>query len=355
MEYWTTRLGSEFSIDIYLDTNILEYLVSNKYPSLTKLFDELVLYPEFITLKTTNYVVFEFCEVRKRYYFSNLAIYNGEDLNEKKIRAFDSDTLNFEEECVPVFLHNIKRDRDKIIYDYNLEISKDFHSNLWERTLDISLRTRLSREDCFVIASSLMPDESSIPQLISLITNDKHLSDSIYDSSLLSIYLNDNNLIHPIVWHIRCNDNTVKCFGERNLTENHEDNFISEYCKEIVLKLLLHKQKGNFIGKTFKVAPQLNDVIGVRVDENSGINISIENRIVIVSKNLDYILLSPRPIESFIDRNRNQIALPFSVNEVDAFTFQFPSFDEETIQGKFQIEIFSRLKEGNDFVFLLPN
>ena len=106
MKYWTTRLGSEFSIDIYLDTNILEYLISNQYPSLTKLLDELSLYPDFVTLKTTKYVVFEFCEIRKRYYFRNLALNKGEDLNDKNVREFDSGSLNFEEECVPIFFCN---------------------------------------------------------------------------------------------------------------------------------------------------------------------------------------------------------------------------------------------------------
>lgn len=355
MKYWTTPLGTAFSIDIYLDTNILEYIVSNEYPSLTKLLDELSFYPEFVTLKATQYILFEFCEIRKRYYFKRLAESKGENLNDREIRQFDSNSLNFVEECVPLFLEKIERDRDKIIDDYNLEISKEFHSKLWERTLGVSLRTQLSREDCFVLASSLMPDESSIPQLISLMTNDNHLRNSFYNNTVLSDYFDNNELVHPVVWYIRCNDISHECFGERNLTENYDDDFISSYCKKVILKFLIMKQKDNFIGRTFNVAPLSRDIIGVQFDRACTSSIRTENRIVIVSKDLDFIVLCPHSVGEFRDKDKNQIEFPFSITEAGAFTFQFPAFDNDTIQGKFQDEIFLRLKEVGNLVFLLPS
>lgn len=354
MKYWTTPLGSTFSIDIYLDTNILEYLILDTYPNLTKLVENLTEFSDFINLKTTRYTMYEFCEIRKRYYFQKLANTNGETLSETDLKEFNSKSLDFEAECIPIFLEKIEQDLKEISRNYNLEIVGEFDEILWSHTLNMSLRSKLSREDCFVIISALMPNQFSKSQLLSIITNDKHFNSSFHNNNTLTEHFKEIDFVKPIIWYIRCNNDLDECFGRLNLTDNNHNGDIDIYTIKTILRLLVEKHNEYFIGKTFKVAPQLLDIVGLEFDSGSTSSIQNDNRIVIISKNLDFILLCPHSIELFCDRNKNKIELPFSIKDVDCFTFQFPNFDDDTIQGKYQTEIFSRLKEGGDYVFLLP-
>ena len=64
MEKWSAQL-EKFTINFFLDTNILVYLVDDKYPSLTAFIKSLSEAP-VVGLYASEYVLSEFIGVRKQ-------------------------------------------------------------------------------------------------------------------------------------------------------------------------------------------------------------------------------------------------------------------------------------------------
>jgi hypothetical protein len=235
MKIWSDHkiLGTTFSIELFIDTNILEYLFNNEYPNLTNTIEYLNEYPDFITLKVSRYVYFEYFEIRKRAIFKNLAIIDEPEITERNIRKFNSTVLNFELDCIPAF-QSIFQDISDFFGKFNIEQEGEIHGELWGNTFDIMTKSKLSREDSLVTVSAIRPDPFSESRLFCIITNDQHFHSSIQNNEVLDNYFVNKSLIKPVIWFIGCNDIENKCFGRKNLTEETEINDISTYSLDVI-------------------------------------------------------------------------------------------------------------------------
>ena len=353
MKIWSDHnaLGSTFSIDIFLDTNILEYLFSDQYPSLTAIIQALNEYPDFIVLKVSRYTIFEFFEIRKRnIYESILESKNVSNLKPQDIKEFNCKEVDFLTECVPVF-QSILNSILELLDKFNVEQVGEIHNDLWANTFGIIANSKLSREDSLITTSALRPDIYGEPSFLGIITNDKQFNLSFHEESVESFFVKES-LIKPIVWYIRCNDSLETCFGGKNITEELSQDEIQDYTNKIIFKFLKEKNKNYFVGETLQYIGNPSELVCMSV--NGSAEIESNSRLLIVSKLLDFIILFHNNIQEF--RNINGKILEFPIDEsVDRVSFLLPQFSIDSIQIDNQEEIITLLRQSGHFVFIMPN
>lgn len=72
MKSWSTQIDT-FKIKVFLDTNILCYLVDNTYPALTSFIDTLNKLP-VVDIISSDFVLTEFIGVRKQEHYLRCAL-----------------------------------------------------------------------------------------------------------------------------------------------------------------------------------------------------------------------------------------------------------------------------------------
>ena len=174
-------VDENYRVNIYLDTNILVDYSEGEFPLLTDSIDYLVK-SDFVDLRSSHYVLFEYTEVRKANLFREYSIQN------KGGKPFKHRLLSFlrricgKRELVKAYIKQnrwevrgvdyfsckdniaslVQEEVRHIKNDLNINFDEHvLHPGLIKPTVELCLNTKISKEDCLVILSCMLPEEDS--------------------------------------------------------------------------------------------------------------------------------------------------------------------------------------------------
>lgn len=179
MKEYSTRLLESLRLNVFLDTNILSYLVDDTYPHLSTCIHNLSQLC-CVDIISSDFCQIEFMGIRKREHYLRLVVENaqrkGKALNLSSLlkyhNQFECDEVNFED-VLSTIENNVKDDLTKIVSDYGISFRSIISNIIPQLTREICLKSKISKEDSFVLASASGSDArfSNVPSL--LLTNDR--------------------------------------------------------------------------------------------------------------------------------------------------------------------------------------
>ena len=158
------KTDENLRIKIALDTQILAYLIDNSYPDLTYFIKVLSKNP-CVDIVCSRFAIYEFIGIRKLEHYLRCIVdvttTTGGSANFSSIlknkNGFDASELKYKE-----IYETIKErvEKELIRIDTNFGIiyeSFDLHNSLWKPQQELVLSTRISKEDCLLLLSSVFP------------------------------------------------------------------------------------------------------------------------------------------------------------------------------------------------------
>ena len=290
-----------FKLKIFLDTNILCYLVDETYDTLQLFIRKLSQIP-IVDLVSSEYVLLEFIGVRKQENYFQEALKQANSIG--KIISISSflkynkryDIPNFPYESLKhVIAENIIKEESTIVNDYNITFSCSLNKNLLKPTRDICLVSKISKEDSLVLCSALYENDAIVNEKVILLTNDKdfqkwYLESSLEIASALTTIVNEM----PKVEHIdKIHWNGGGDISLRNEIPSEQiEQFVVGYIKH----LFVEYYNDYYIGTTCScpsTAPE--KCIGINVEKECDNFVYV----IIVGKELDFIYCTPHKIDMY--------------------------------------------------------
>ena len=178
MEKWSARL-EKFTINFFLDTNILCYLVDETRPMLTAFIKKLAETP-VAELYASEYVFSEFISVRKQENYFQAVIDKARNEGKKvnvsefikhnkkyEIKDYDYDLLK------DVVKQKVDEEIQTVTRDFGVTFLRNTNRHLIAPMKEVCLSTKISKEDSLVLVSSLFKeDEEIIAEPVIILTND---------------------------------------------------------------------------------------------------------------------------------------------------------------------------------------
>ena len=171
----------DLSIDIFLDTNILRYLVENTYPLFTQFYTELQKSP-FVRFVSAEFCLYEFIMHRKIIYYKNEHLID----NHKKEAALKAKGCEISKESVTKIINEIEMLNSK----FDISISHLFHPSLLSIFKEVFLKTKVSNSDGLILVSSIIPDKGNLLDRPVFMTCDRKLCNyiSIKKADIIDIF-----------------------------------------------------------------------------------------------------------------------------------------------------------------------
>lgn len=353
MEKWSAQL-EKFTINFFLDTNILVYLVDDKYPSLTAFIKALSETP-VVGLYASEYVLSEFIGVRKQEdYFQAVidksrregkTINLSEFLKHNKaydIKDYDYDSLK------DVVKQKLDEEIERVTREFGITFLRNNNNRLVGPMKEVCLSTKISKEDSLVLVSSLFREkEVIITEPVILLTNDGDFCKyANLSKEYIGSVLAEEGLLSPGIEHVNTIGKVANCKNVKNLTQEIEDinRSVADYLTASMRELFGKYYIGNTIKVSFKNAPAHTLGIDVKTPElKNGLFIAI------VSKDMDYIFC-PRAQADF-HKGDNSIGEKFVPQKHDSHV----SFVCDTEDVVVSDEIFNRLNDDGNLVFIHPD
>lgn len=360
MEAWSDLpVRERFRIKFYLDTNILAYLVDNTYSGLT----QAILYLKdsaFADLISSKYVVFEFVGIRKREHYLREVVTNSKSATSGILNMgsllkyrdnFEAPEVNFDLVQANI-KQNVMQELNDIVNNFKIYYDKNiFHDSLLPPTFDITLSSKISREDSLMLTSSIWADVAIKEEFIFLMSNDKDFVKNFTDENLDAVFT-AHNLSKPHVEHIRSMQESNA--HKLNLTNPADDMHLATYLPTKLKETIIKKNEQYFLGKTIHPG----NGAGFPVDVicfclNANIPLSNNIYLTIIGKDLDFIYSTKLPVASFW----NQVEItsyPFQ----DAAPVNISFRPLENISGtpsSLPANILIRLREVGNLIFINPD
>lgn len=353
MEQWSAQL-EEFRINIFLDTNILCYLIDNTYPTLTTFIKTLANMP-VVSLFASEYVLTEFIEVRKKEdYFQEVLKQSKKDGRHINISSFikynkryDIPNYSYEGTLVELVVKQVEKDIEKIVNDFNIEFDSLFNKQLLAPMKGICLNTKISKEDSLVLVSSLFRGDKKVHfNNVILLTNDHDFEEwsGIFKNDIEGI-LKGQDLTMPFIDNIRSIGKNI--FDELLSDLRKDDNGV-EIAKTYVIRCMHKLYEKKYIGtilpgKNVSKAP--SHTLFVKVKAQS---ISDDFYTIILDKDLSF-LYCPHNKAVFYHKNKpiNGSFVPKSGEDIVGFVC---NLNENEIEA-----IFEQLNKEGNMVFIHPD
>lgn len=358
MEKWSAKL-EKFSINFFLDTNILVYLIDNTYPALTGFIKTLVNMP-VVSLFTSEYVLAELVEVRKKEdYYQEVIKQSKKDKRYINLSSFITHNKRYDiphypyggNLVAPVKCH-VDKDIEKIVKGFGIVYDSKFNDQLLSPMKDICLSTKISREDSLVLVSSLFRgDKKVIPNRVVLLTNDNDF-EQWSDSAKKDIedVLKNNGLTMPYVEHLSRLGKMITGDNKRwdliNNAKTKEDG--EKIAFGYASKILMWMFKDNYIGlvkPAAKVTKAPKNTLFVKVKAAS-----LDNDLytVVLDKDLSFLYCPQNKADFYRDGKR--ITPPFiPKSKKDKVGYVVNLREKETAR------IFKRLNVDGNMVFIHPD
>jgi hypothetical protein len=248
-----------YRIDVYLDTNILVDYIEHTYPSLNYSLDYLAQ-TGYITLRTSQYVLYEFAEVRKYNLFYSLLPIKEEDREKSrgqlkfqiKQNNWKYNGIEYTENAKTDIEQTVREELSELMEKLSLEVDKHIlHKKLFQPSLSCVLKTSISKEDSLVLTSCIFPNEECVLNHSILLSGDK-----AYGMS----FMKNESAVKDCIGVDDLNLKFIKCVEVKNpltsqtinLRQNDiEHKQIDEIWNGIIISLLIEKNANYFIGRTY--------------------------------------------------------------------------------------------------------
>jgi len=343
-----------FRVKLYLDTNILVYLVDDSYSGVTKAF-EYLKQSKFADLLSSRYVIFEFVEVRKREHFFRKVLSSSQKPNVSSLLKYKDDYKSQDIEYI-----SVKDDINTVVFQELESITNDWgiiyhrnilHDDLLAPTFSITLKTRISRHDALMMVSSVWSAVDSRESFMYLLSNDETFVQNCSEADVESI-LSEYNLKKPFVESLRklklANGTTV------NLTIALDDDKLATFLPTKLKELIILKNQDYYLGNTIKCGVNFpNDVICFGLVEDKVLNQNIY--LTIIGKDLDFVYNTKISLSNFW--NQAQIAsYPFQSNTQTNISFELKEPDDTGGELKsLPPELLTKIKETGNMIFINPD
>lgn len=352
MENWSARL-EKFTINFFLDTNILVYLVDEKHSSLTSFIKTLSETP-IVDLYASEYVLSEFIGVRKQEnYFQTVIDKAREDGKKVNVSEFIRHNKSYEikdydyETVMDVVKQKVDEEIERVTREFGVTILRNTNKHLVGPMKEVCLSTKISKEDSLVLVSSLFGDKGTIlTEPVILLTNDGEFCKFANSSKdFIGSVLAKEGLLNPGVERVDAIGKVVEKRNVCNLMLEIAD--INKCVAEYLTICMKHLFGQYYIGDTLHVnftnAPAHTLGINVKVEElKNGIYIAI------ISKDMDYIYC-PKAKADF-HHGTNSIGETFTPNKDDSYVSFACDKDGEITDDA----IFNRLNIAGNLVFVHP-
>lgn len=353
MEKWSAKL-EKFTINFFVDTNVLVYLVDGKYPSLTSFIKALSETPA-VRLYASEYVFSEFIGVRKQEnYFQtviNKAREDGKKINVSEfikhnktyeIKDYDYDTLK------DVVKQKVDEEIESVTRDFGINILRNINNHLIGPMKEVCLSTKISKEDSLVLVSSLFGEkEKIIKEPVILLTNDNEFCKFANTSKdHIGNVLKEEGLINLDVEYFSTIGKVVDTKPYQNLTLEIPD--LKKCVADYLTACMKFFFKDYYIGETlhvnFENAPAHTLGIDVKAAElKNGLYIAI------ISKDMDFIYCPPAQAD--FHNGPNSIGERFVPQEDNSHVAYLCDTEDKTVDD----EIFNKLNEAGNLVFIHPD
>ena len=363
MRPWTeTPVHQEFTVKVFLDTNILVYLVDDTHASLTSFF-LIAKDSPFCELVSSKFVMFEFVGIRKREHYLRKVASNSKKsakgeinfaslLNQKYINSFSAPEVEFND-----VVEDIKRDVEQEIEKITTELGIDFgysivHDDQLAPTFDICLSSKISNQDSLVLISSILPTSKENISSVIVFTNDGEFASSFVGSQAIDNQFQKHNLEKPNLKLISNIDGNVNL---KITTHTHEQ--LERHFSKVMLDTIIKRNQPRFLGLTFPPTGQNfpNDVVSFQLVESYALPQNVY--VTIVAKNLDFIYTTKRRVVFW----QNGAAVPEGYvspappNARANTSFKVVAIDDDNNAVAPAQEIMNALREQGNCVFLHPD
>jgi hypothetical protein len=280
-------IDEKYRVDIYLDTNILIDYIEGTYPAL-KYSIEYLVQTGYVSFHTSQYVLYEFAEVRKyNLFYSTLTL---RDDHKNKNRAslkymikrgnWTYNGKSYMDSSQSQIAYSVMKEINILKEDLGIDTNMHLlHRELYQPSLSCVLQTPISKEDSLVLSSCIIPKESLFLPQSGLLSGDcayekafKENEDRIKEvfglENLLINFIRMNDLIDPQTnQHLNLRDNSLA----------HEK--IQTVWNHIILEMLIKKNIKTFVGRTYRYSG--NKCIFFEISRESSPLKSNDNLIII--------------------------------------------------------------------------
>lgn len=349
MKVWSQDCLGQMKASLFLDTNILSYLVDDTYPSLTRMISDFKQ-TCVINLISSEFCQLEFVGIRKREHYLREVIEIAR--KDEKIVNCSSLLKNYNQfECreidfsivLPNIREKVNKDLEKIVTEYGIEFNCKIHTDLFVPIKEICLHSKISKEDSFVIISALNPMPSRYNNVCFVLTHDRDFNKWHNQAQEdLSIIYNNYHLPEPIMIH------QSNAFGtDLDVANKYDYNNI----RNNFMELFIEKNSKYYLGKTI-VPYGVNlpfNIFALKAKTRNPI--LLKKYITIIGKNLDFSVTTPFPVSFYHRNNKVEDGTVFDENGENIISGLFEQNDIKIFTEHEYDELLSLIKQDGNYVF----
>lgn len=352
MKDWSINCLGLSKPKVFLDTNILSYLIDGTFPSLNKLLQSLRGTCLF-DLISSDYCKSEFVGIRKREHYLRLSVQQAmkgnNSLNFSSLLKYHNQFGSVEvpfESIIDQIRDNVKAELQKITTDFGIDFSCTLHAGLTNLANEVCLNSKISKEDSLVMVSSIIPSSGIKYDNVILVTHDndfvKWYNEEPAKSKINSCFTG-NSLSEPYFI------DSKNVFGHNLDKEVNPENVIPDF-----LNWFIDRFKDFYIGKTIVPIPECpQDSFAIKAEINKSIHQG--SYVFVVGRELDYMYAIPNVLDfyhkgasiedgyCFTSKADNILSARISYNDID--------FESTEIYN----EILQSLREEGNWLFYLPS
>lgn len=344
-------VSDRFRVNIFLDTNILIDIIDKSYENLNHVLN-FCKTSNFVTLKSSHYVMFEMVENRKWAHFSSIVtnLDREIDLSKKKYN-WDINGINYLDHKSGI-KKKVLEEKKQIFDDFTIVWEENvLHNQLLEPTLDLCLESTISREDSLVLLSAVYPKENQKEDQVLLVSRDIDFKRS-YDRSDIDDIFSRHELNKPEMIQTE----SLTCVTHPriinlNARDHHSKEEVENYWKIKLCEIIIEKNTDTFLGYTYSnTSVKGENCIFFKLDKNKKLYSGIG--LVLIGKDLDFVY-STNIISEFWN-NSVIDSYPF-LDESNQSNISFKPYDKNEngdiieFQDK---ELLSKIRKKGNLVFI---
>lgn len=359
MEAWSDTVHDKFCIKVFLDTNILVYLLDSTFPNLDN-FIRLLSGTPFAELVSSKYALFEFVSVRKREHHLR-SVYNklrenGEKINfSSLIKYRDDDKFVPFEEVKNAIKIGVNEEIEDIVTNFNINFEySDFHEEQFYPAFDICLTSKIDSQDSMILVSSVLPVPGIKNDNVFLLTNDLAFSNAIQQLNTDSLNKDFPFKLPKLGYTPNITEVDLRLTVSRSEILNSEQ--LADKTNQLLLANLKEMNRDLFLGQTFSSHGEnipSNIICFKLIADKELLN---DIHITIIDKNMNYIIHSKKKVGFWL--NGKKAPLGFRRTEEDNrfnISFKLTDCDEDGNETAIEQEIIDIIKQEGNLIFIHPD